>query len=76
MAQMAQETFVVELAEGPLRVERGHVFADSHPAVKLDKGRGLLFKPLDLDETPPAPTPAVTPAPPLAKASRTTVKGS
>ena len=57
MAQMAQETFVVELDEGPLRVERGHVFADSHPAVKLDGGRGLLFKPLDVDDKPPAPAP-------------------
>jgi hypothetical protein len=37
-------------------VTKGAVFADSHPAVKLDGGRGLLFKPLDLDEKPaPAP---------------------
>lgn len=50
MAQQAQETFVVELAEGPLRVERGQVFADSHAAVKLDAGRGVLFRPLDVDQ--------------------------
>jgi len=64
MAQMAQETFVVELADGPLRVERGQVFADSHAAVKVDGGRGVLFKPLDLDEKP-------APAAPAPKASRT-----
>ena len=57
MAQQAQETFVVELADGPLRVERGAVFGDTHPAVKLDGGRGLLFKPLDVDDKPPAPAP-------------------
>ena len=57
MAQQAQETFVVELDGGPLRVERGQVFADAHPAVKLDAGRGLLFRPLDVDDKPPAPAP-------------------
>ena len=52
MAQQAQETFIVELEDGPLRVSRGEVLADSHPAVKLDAGRGLLFRPLDVDDKP------------------------
>lgn len=56
MAQMAKETFVVELADGPLRVERGQVFADTHPVVKLDAGREHLFKPLDVDTAKPAAT--------------------
>ena len=54
MAHQAQETFVAELDGGPLVVQKGAVFADSHAAVKLDKGRGLLFKPLDVDEKPAA----------------------
>ena len=52
MAHQAQETFVAELPDGPLRVTRGEVLADNHPAVKLDDGRGLLFRPLDVDEKP------------------------
>jgi hypothetical protein len=52
MAYQAQETFVAELDGGPVVVQKGAVFGDSHPAVKLDKGRGLLFKPLDVDEKP------------------------
>ena len=54
MAHQAQETFVAELASGPLVVQRGQVFADSHEVVKLDGGRGMLFKPLDVDDKPPA----------------------
>ena len=54
MAHQAQETFVAELASGPLVVQRGQVFADSHEVVKLDGDRGLLFKPLDVDDKPPA----------------------
>lgn len=50
MAQVAQDTFVAELKSGPLLVTKGMVFADGHEVVKLDKGRGQLFKPLDLDE--------------------------
>ena len=50
----AQETFVADLSTGPVRIGKGEVFADAHEAVKLDAGRGLLFKPLELDE-PPAP---------------------
>lgn len=57
MAHQAQDTFTVELKDGSwLRVSKGEVFADSHEVVKLDAGRGLLFKPLDFgeDEKPPA----------------------
>ena len=59
MAMQAQDTFVAELKAGPLFVAKGQVFADGHEVVKLDAGRGLLFKPLDLgDEEPPAAKPA------------------
>jgi hypothetical protein len=55
MAHQAQETFVAELDSGPLVVQKGAVFADNHAVVKLDGGRGLLFKPLDVDDKPAAP---------------------
>ena len=57
MAQMAQDTFTAELKDGSvLRVARGEVYADNHEVVKLDGGRGLLFRPLDLgDADAPAP---------------------
>lgn len=59
MAMQAQDTFVAELKAGPLFVAKGQVFADGHEVVKLDAGRGILFKPLDLgDEEPPAAKPA------------------
>ena len=56
MAQQAQDTFVAELPSGPLFVAKGQVFADGHEVVKLDAGRGILFKPLDLGDAdvPPA----------------------
>jgi hypothetical protein len=59
MAQQAQETFHADLPDGSqLLVTKGAVFADSHAVVKLDAGRGLLFKPLDLGEDePPAKRP-------------------
>lgn len=50
MPMVAQDTFVAELDTGPLFVQKGAVFADKHEVVKLDAGRGLLFKPLDLGE--------------------------
>ena len=50
MAQQAQDTFVAELPGGPLYVQKGQVYADGHAVVKLDGGRGMLFKPLDLGE--------------------------
>ena len=52
MAHQAQETFVAELSSGPLVVAKGQVFADAHEVVRLDAGRGQLFKPLELDEKP------------------------
>jgi hypothetical protein len=73
MAHQAQETFVAETESGPQLVQRGQVFADSHALVKLDAGRGLLFKPLDIDGEEPqvakrlrsrrAPAAAPPPAP-------------
>ena len=58
MPMVAQDTFVAELDTGPLFVQKGAVFADKHEVVKLDKGRGLLFKPLDLgDEDEPKAKP-------------------
>jgi hypothetical protein len=64
MAMQAQDTFVAELASGPLFVAKGQVFADGHEVVKLDGGRGLLFKPLDLgdDDKPAAKRPAAAKA--------------
>ena len=53
MAHQAQETFVAELDSGPLLVAKGAVFSDSHEVVKLDGGRGMLFRPLDVDDKPP-----------------------
>jgi hypothetical protein len=62
MAYQAQDTFTASPDGIPYAVTRGQVFPDNHPLVKLDDGRGLLFKPLDLDQPPPgakAPTPGV-----------------
>lgn len=51
MAQVAQETFVAELADGSsLHVARGSTWADRHEVVRMDGGRGHLFKPLDIDD--------------------------
>jgi hypothetical protein len=67
MAQMAQDTFTAELKDGSvLRVARGEVYADNHEVVKLDGGRGLLFRPLDMGESDAKPAP---------KASRSAAKG-
>ena len=57
MAHQAQDTFVADLPTGPVKVSKGEVFADNHPLVKLDAGRGLLFKPLDLGEEEPPKRP-------------------
>ena len=54
----AQETFVAEVDGAPVLVTKGEVFADKHPAVKLDNGRGLLFRPLDIDAQQTAKAPA------------------
>ena len=54
MAYQAQDTFTASPDGIPYAVQRGQVFPDNHPLVLLDEGRGLLFKPLDLDQPPPA----------------------
>jgi hypothetical protein len=56
MAFQAQDTFVAEIDGSPVMVAKGQVFADNHPVVKLDEGRGHLFRPLDVDEPAKAPT--------------------
>ncbi len=69
MAQpmQAQDTFTVQLEDGSsLRISKGEVFASSHEAVRLDAGRGLLFKPLDFGEEEPPPAKSAP-----AKAART-----
>ena len=65
MAQVALDSFVAEIGGAPLSVTKGDVFADSHPVVKLDDGRGLLFRPLDIDQD--APDRAVKPGPKAAR---------
>lgn len=55
--QVAQDTFVAELKSGPLAVVKGQVFPGEHEVVKLDKGRGLLFQPLDEPEAPAPESP-------------------
>jgi hypothetical protein len=65
MAHQAQDTFTVELKDGSvLRVARGEVYPDNHEVVKLDDGRGLLFRPLDLgdDDAPAKPAPKSRPS--------------
>jgi hypothetical protein len=57
MAHQAQTTFTASPDGIPVAVEKGQVFPDNHPLVKLDAGRGLLFKPLDLDQPPPGKAP-------------------
>ena len=57
MAHQAQDTFVAELPGGPLLVQKGQVLASNHAAVKLDGGRGILFRPLDLGEDEPVKRP-------------------
>ena len=53
MTHIAQDTFVAELDGAQLRVTRGEAFPDGHPLVKLDGGKGVLFKPMDLGEGAP-----------------------
>ena len=65
MAYQAQQNFTASPDGIPVSVERGQVFPDNHPLVKLDAGRGLLFKPLDLDAPPPSgKAPKAAPAAP------------
>jgi len=53
MAQVALDSFVAEIGGAPLSVVKGQVFPSSHPVVKLDGDRGLLFRPLDIDQDAP-----------------------
>jgi hypothetical protein len=53
VAQQAQDTFVAEVDGAPVTVVRGQVFPDKHPVVKVDAGRGVLFRPLDIDAPEP-----------------------
>jgi hypothetical protein len=69
MAQQAQETFSASPDGIPVLVQRGQVFPDNHPLVKLDAGRGLLFKPLDLDQAPEEAPKATARPPRAAKAA-------
>jgi len=70
MAYQAQETFTASPDGIPVLVQRGQVFPDKHPLVKLDVGRDMLFKRLDLDQEPPAgKAPKVAPAASEAKAA-------
>lgn len=56
MTYIAQDTFSVELKDGSsLLVTKGSPFPDKHEVVQLDKGRGLLFKPLDDGSAEPKP---------------------
>ncbi len=51
----AQDTFVAELKEGPVLVQKGSVWSSAHPVVKLDAGREILFRRLETDEPAPVP---------------------
>ena len=51
----AQDTFVAELKDGPVLVQKGSVWSSAHPVVKLDAGRDVLFRRLETDEPVPVP---------------------
>ena len=71
MAQQAQDNFTATIDGVPYTVQKGQVFPDKHVLVQLDAGRGLLFKPLDLDQPPPGgKAPKVVAPPPAPKAGR------
>jgi hypothetical protein len=55
MAQKALDTFVAEIDGAPVVVQKGQVFADGDPVVKIDAGRGVLFRQLDMDTPDPKP---------------------
>jgi hypothetical protein len=47
MAQIAQDTFTASLKDGSnLLVTKGSAWPDGHEVVKIDAGRGFLFKPV------------------------------
>lgn len=53
MAQQALDTFVADIDGSPVLIQKGTVLPDGHPAVKIDKGRGLLFAPFDTGDAAP-----------------------
>lgn len=53
MAMVAQDTFAAEVDGAPVTVMRGSVWPDKHAVVKLDGGRGVLFK--EMVEEPERP---------------------
>lgn len=55
MAMVAQDSFVAEIDGAPVAVQKGQVFPDKHAVVKLDSGRGVLFRQLE-EEPPPKRT--------------------
>jgi hypothetical protein len=66
MAQIAQDTFTVEMPDGSnLLVAKGSAWPDGHAVVKLDAGRGFLFKPV-AESFGESPVKAVKPARPAA----------
>lgn len=61
---VAQDTFAAEIppAGTPVNVVKGSTYPDGHPVVKMDGGRGVLFK--LQDEVPePEPEPKAADAP-------------
>lgn len=53
MAMIAQDNFVGEVDGAPISVQKGQVFPDKHAVVKLDAGRGVLFRKLEEEPDPP-----------------------
>lgn len=53
MAMVAQDSFVTEIDGAPVAVQKGQVFPDKHAVVKLDSGRGVLFRQLEEEPEPP-----------------------
>ena len=51
MAHQAVDSFNMDMPDGSqLTVHKGQVFPDSHPLVRHDRGRGVLFAALEADE--------------------------
>ena len=56
---VAQDTFAADLESGSaITVVKGQHLLSTHEVVKLDAGRGILFKPAETgEEEPPAAVP-------------------
>ena len=52
MAMVAQDNFACEVDGAPFTVAKGQVFPDKHAIVKLDGGRGFLFRRLEEEPEP------------------------